>query len=99
MDKIDCDYKMCDHHPGDGECDMVGIFIDENGMCGKMFPAIGCHLMKITKATKKKIRQEAGKLSQQWVKAQCRPFPITLTELAYDFGVKILERYGQEKCP
>lgn len=40
MDKIYCDYKMCDNHPGDGECDMVGVFIDEKGMCGAMFPAI-----------------------------------------------------------
>lgn len=47
MDKICCDYKICDNHPGDGECDLVGIFIDENGMCGKMFPAVqqeGRHL-------------------------------------------------------
>lgn len=53
--------------------------------------------MKINKETKEKIRQEAGKLSQQWVKAQYEPFAVTLTELAFDFGVKILERYGQEK--
>ena len=37
---IDCDYKKCDRHPGDGECNMVGIYIDEDGRCGKMFPAI-----------------------------------------------------------
>ena len=36
---IDCDYKKCDRHPGDGECDMVGVYIDEDGRCGKMFPA------------------------------------------------------------
>lgn len=39
MNKIYCDYKFCDNHPGDGECDMVGVYIDENGKCGKMFPA------------------------------------------------------------
>lgn len=52
--------------------------------------------MKVSKETKEKIRQEAGKLSMQWVKAQYEPFALTLTELAYAFGVKILERYGQE---
>ncbi|KKL78120.1 hypothetical protein LCGC14_2028040 [marine sediment metagenome] len=36
---IHCDCKKCDRHPGDGECDMVGIYIDEDGRCGKMFPA------------------------------------------------------------
>ena len=44
MDKICCDYKWCDNHSKDGECDMVGLFIDENGRCGKMFPATQRHL-------------------------------------------------------
>ena len=34
MYKICCDYKWCDNQSKDGECDMVGLFTDENGRCG-----------------------------------------------------------------